>query len=66
MAIAIIEAPAMSKSVSVTCGIATQLWLDGYPALNTPGTVAPYTEEICEPIRDLLKREGIDMMEKTL
>ena len=57
---------AMSKSVGVTCGIATQLLLDGHPALNTPGIVAPYDKSICDPIRDRLEREGIKMVEKTL
>ena len=56
----------MSKSVGVTCGIATQLLLDGHPALNTPGIVAPYEKAICDPIRKLLEREGIKMLERTL
>lgn len=56
----------MSKSVGVTCGIATQLLLDGHPALNTPGVLAPYEKEICDPIRELLELEGIKMVEKIL
>ncbi|CAD6573599.1 MAG: hypothetical protein ASARMPREDX12_006128 [Alectoria sarmentosa] len=56
----------MSKSVGVTCGIATQLLLDGHPALNIPGVLAPYEKEICDPIRELVEREGINMVEKTL
>lgn len=56
----------MSKFVGVTCGIATQLLLDGHPALNVPGVLAPYEKEICDPIRELLEREGINMVEKTL
>ena len=56
----------MSKSVGVTCGIATQLLLDGHPALNTPGVLAPYKKEICDPIRELVEREGIQIAEKTL
>ena len=56
----------MSKSVGVTCGIATQLLLDGHPALNTAGVVVPYEEAICDPIRKLLEREGIKMLERTL
>ncbi|EPE35902.1 Glyceraldehyde-3-phosphate dehydrogenase-like, C-terminal [Glarea lozoyensis ATCC 20868] len=55
---------AMSLSVGVTCGIATQLLLDGHPALNVPGVLAPYTKEICDPIRDLLEQEGVKMVEK--
>ena len=57
---------AMSKSVGVTCGVATQLLLDGHPAFNTPGVIAPYQKEICDPIRELIEREGIKMVEKTL
>ena len=55
---------AMSKSVGVTCGIAAQLLLDGHPALNTPGILAPYKKEICDPIRENLEKEGIKMIEK--
>lgn len=55
---------AMAKSVSVTCGIATQLLLDGLPALNEPGVLAPYTKEICDPIRVKLEEEGIKMVER--
>ena len=57
---------AMSKSVGVTCGIAAQLLLDGHPALNTPGVLAPYKKGICDPIRELLEKEGIKMVEKVL
>ena len=53
----------MSKLVGVTCSIATQLLLDGYPALNTSGIIAPYEKEICDPRRELLEREGITMVE---
>ena len=56
----------MSKSVGVTCGIATQLLLDGHPALNTSGVLAPYEKEICDPIREIVEREGIQIVEKTL
>lgn len=55
---------AMAKSVGVTCGIATQLLLDGHPALSVPGVLAPYKKEICDPIRELVEREGIKMIEK--
>ena len=56
----------MSKSVGVTCGVATQLLLDGLPAFNTPGVLAPYEKEICDPIVELIEREGITMVEKTV
>ena len=56
----------MSKPVGVTCGVATQLLLDGHPALNTPGVLAPYENEICDPIRELVEREGIKIVEKIL
>ena len=54
----------MSRSVGVTCGIATQLLLDGHPAIRIPGVLAPYTKEICDPIRELVEKEGIKMVEK--
>ncbi|KAI9767926.1 MAG: hypothetical protein M1840_005419 [Geoglossum simile] len=57
---------AMAFSVGTTCGIATQLLLDGLPAFNTPGILAPYTKEICDPIREIAEREGIKMVEKVL
>jgi saccharopine dehydrogenase (NADP+, L-glutamate forming) len=50
----------------VTCGIATQLLLDGHPALNTHGILAPYEEEICDPIRKKLESEGTTMVERIL
>ncbi|KAL9613490.1 MAG: hypothetical protein Q9167_001986 [Letrouitia subvulpina] len=57
---------AMALSVGVTCGIATQLILDGHPALCKPGVRAPYTAEMCEPIRVLLEKEGIKMVEANI
>ena len=56
----------MAKSVGVTCGIATQLLLDGHKAFNIPGVLAPYKEEMCAPMRELLKKEGIEMVEQLL
>lgn len=56
----------MAKAVGTTCGIATQLLLDGLPALNTPGVLAPYNKEICDPIREKVEQEGIQMVEKLL
>ncbi|KAI8288736.1 Saccharopine dehydrogenase [Colletotrichum sp. SAR11_57] len=60
------EYSAMAKSVGVTCGIATQLLLNGEPALNVPGVLAPYKAEICDPIRKAVESEGIVLVEKTL
>jgi saccharopine dehydrogenase (NADP+, L-glutamate forming) len=54
----------MALSVGVTCGIATQLLMDNHPALRKPGVLAPYTKEICDPIRELVKKEGIVMVEQ--
>lgn len=55
---------AMAYSVGLPCGIASQLVLDG--VLNTPGVLAPYTKEICEPIRAVLESEGLALVEKVL
>jgi saccharopine dehydrogenase (NADP+, L-glutamate forming) len=49
----------MALSVGVTCGIATQLLLDDHPAVRKPGVLAPYTKEICDPVRELLEKEGV-------
>ncbi|KAK3292123.1 saccharopine dehydrogenase [Chaetomium fimeti] len=57
---------AMSKSVGVTCGIATQMLLDGFPPFQQPGVLAPYTEEICGPLRAKVEAEGIKLVEKVL
>jgi maleate cis-trans isomerase len=54
----------MSLSVGVACGISTQLLLDHYPALSKPGVLAPYTTDICDPIRDLFEKEGIEVVEQ--
>ena len=54
----------MSLAVGVTCGIATQLLLDGHPALSKPGVLAPYKKEICDPIRVLVEKEGVKMVEQ--
>ncbi len=56
----------MSLAVGVTCGIATQLLLDGHPALTQPGVLAPYEKEICDPIRALVEKEGVKMVERTV
>ena len=56
----------MQLSVGTTCGIATQLLIDGHPALNATGVLAPYEKAICEPIRTLLEKEGVKMVEATV
>lgn len=55
---------AMALTVGVPCGIATQLVLEG--VLATPGVHAPYTKEICDPIRKQLELEGLTMIERVL
>ncbi|KAF7560944.1 hypothetical protein G7046_g3190 [Stylonectria norvegica] len=54
----------MAKSVGITCGIATQMLLDGFAPLNKPGVLAPHAKEICEPLRLKLEQEGIKLVEK--
>ncbi len=53
----------MSHSVGTTCGIATQLMMDGHSALSKPGVLAPYNFEICDPIRAEVEKEGIKMVD---
>ncbi|RPD53872.1 saccharopine dehydrogenase [Lentinus tigrinus ALCF2SS1-7] len=55
---------AMALYVGVPCGIAVQLVLDG--KLNTPGILAPYSKEICDPIREILESHGMGLVEKVL
>ncbi|KAH9934612.1 saccharopine dehydrogenase [Amylocystis lapponica] len=55
---------AMALHVGLPCGIAVQLVLDG--VLSEPGVHAPYTKEICDPIREVLESEGLGMVEKVL
>jgi len=56
----------MSVSVGVTCGIATQLLLEGHKSFTTPGLIIPYSTEICEPIRELVEREGVKLIERKI
>nr|ULF48218.1 spermidine synthase 2 [Ganoderma lucidum] len=55
---------AMALYVGVPCGIAVQLVLDG--KLSTPGVLAPYSKEICDPIREVLEQLGMGLVEKVL
>ncbi|KAE9404950.1 saccharopine dehydrogenase [Gymnopus androsaceus JB14] len=55
---------AMARTVGLPCGIATQLILDGVLAMK--GVHAPYSKEICDPIRMVLEAEGICMVEGVL
>jgi spermidine synthase / saccharopine dehydrogenase (NADP+, L-glutamate-forming) len=52
---------AMAVTVGVPCGIATQLVLDG--VIKEPGVHAPYTKELCDPLIELLGKEGLGMVE---
>jgi spermidine synthase / saccharopine dehydrogenase (NADP+, L-glutamate-forming) len=55
---------AMALTVGLPCGIATQFVLDG--VYKTPGVHAPYTKEICDPLREKLESEGLGMVERVL
>ncbi|KAK3937024.1 Saccharopine dehydrogenase [Diplogelasinospora grovesii] len=57
---------AMALSVGVTCGVATQLLLDGHPALDKPGILAPYQKEMCDPIREIVETEGVKLVQEVL
>ena len=57
---------AMARTVGTTCGIATQLMLDGCAPLAQPGLIAPYTKEVCDPIREKLEEEGITLVENVV
>ena len=54
---------AMSRLVGITGGVACMQLLEG----KLPkGLLAPYTPEICDPLREELKGWGIEMVEKTV
>jgi spermidine synthase / saccharopine dehydrogenase (NADP+, L-glutamate-forming) len=55
---------AMAFLVGLPCGIATQMVLDG--DFKVKGIQAPYSKEICEPIRLKLESEGVGMVEGKL
>ncbi|TFK21590.1 spermidine synthase [Coprinopsis marcescibilis] len=55
---------AMAWTVGLPCGIAVQLVLDG--VIRKVGVHAPYTKDICDPIREVLEREGCGMIERVL
>ena len=54
----------MALYVGVPCGIALQLVLDGN--ISTPGVLAPYSKEICDPIREILEAQGMGLTERVL
>ena len=43
---------------------AVQLVLDG--KISTPGVLAPYSKEICDPIREILEAQGMGLVERVL
>ncbi|PPQ98764.1 hypothetical protein CVT26_014347 [Gymnopilus dilepis] len=55
---------AMALTVGLPCGIATQLVLDG--VISDVGVQAPYSKKICDPIREVLEKEGLGLVEKVL
>jgi saccharopine dehydrogenase (NADP+, L-glutamate forming) len=55
---------AMAWSVGITCGVATQLVLDGHPEVKKPGVWAPYTKEMGDAIREVLEEEGLRVVEE--
>ncbi|KAK6844339.1 saccharopine dehydrogenase [Apiospora arundinis] len=59
------EHSGMERVVGVTCGIATQLLLDGHPAIARPGVIVPYAKDVCDPIREKLEPEGVKLVAKS-
>ncbi|KAF7316341.1 Saccharopine dehydrogenase [Mycena indigotica] len=55
---------AMALTVGIPCGIASQLVLDG--VIKTPGVHAPYSKDICDPIREKVELEGLGLVERVL
>ncbi|PPQ71309.1 hypothetical protein CVT24_012035 [Panaeolus cyanescens] len=58
---------AMALTVGLPAGIATQLILDGVlKGKEFEGIQAPYRKAVCDPIREVLEKEGLGMVEKVL
>ena len=57
---------AMSRTVGVPCGIATQLVLDGVIGKNGGGIYAPYSMDVVAPLLAEVEREGLGMVERVL
>ncbi|KAL4066639.1 Saccharopine dehydrogenase-domain-containing protein [Scleroderma citrinum] len=55
---------AMAVTVGVPAAIGGQLILNG--AITTPGVIAPYTEDICVPLRAAVESEGMGFVERVL
>lgn len=56
---------AMALTVGLPCGIASQLILDG-KLTDALGVQAPYSKEICDPIREILESHGVGLVERVL
>ncbi|KAK9462852.1 Saccharopine dehydrogenase [Lipomyces oligophaga] len=55
----------MARLVGTPCAVAAELILDGY--FKQTGVVAPYSPEICDPLRNILKEKyNIYLKEKTI
>jgi saccharopine dehydrogenase (NADP+, L-glutamate forming) len=54
----------MFKALGITCGLATQMLLDGFAPSKEPGILAPYTPEICDHLREKVEVEGIKLIER--
>ena len=54
----------MALTVGLPCGIATELVID--VVIKTPGILAPYSKEICDPNRAIVESEGLGMEERVL
>ena len=53
----------MSKTVGITCGIATRMVLEG--KIKQKGVLGPITKEIYNPILAELEKKGIKMVEES-
>ena len=53
----------MSKTVGITCGIATRMVLEG--KIKEKGVLSPITREIYNPILQELEKRGIKMVEES-
>jgi hypothetical protein len=54
----------MALSAGVIRGIATQLLMNQHPTVSRFGVQVSYTKQTCDFIRNLLEKEGVDMVEQ--
>ena len=56
----------MALSAGVVCGMATQLLIAGRPVVKNSDVHEPYVKEMCDILRELMGKEGISVVERSM